>query len=101
MDRVAFAQPMLERSLAIREKAIGPYHPEISANLLNLSSLFFAKRDFAKALDFSKRALNMDEKIFPPEHPRLQSSAQATATVLEALWQTADAIALRKKFKLL
>jgi tetratricopeptide (TPR) repeat protein len=40
--RYAEAEPLLKRALAIREKALGPEHPEVAAVLENISRLYEA-----------------------------------------------------------
>ncbi len=38
--RYAEAEPLHRRALAIREKALGPDHPDVAASLNNLASLY-------------------------------------------------------------
>jgi hypothetical protein len=38
-SRYADAEPLLKRSLAIREKALGPNHPHVAQSLNNLGNL--------------------------------------------------------------
>ncbi len=45
----AVARPLYERALAIREKVLGPEHPDIAASLNNLASLLGAQGDLAGA----------------------------------------------------
>jgi len=46
----------LKRSLAIREKALGPDHPDVGASLNSLAILYFLQRDWARAADFWRRS---------------------------------------------
>jgi hypothetical protein len=39
--RYADAEPLLKRSLAIREKARGPDHADVAQSLNNLASLYY------------------------------------------------------------
>ena len=41
------ARPLLERALAIREKALGPEHPDTARSLNNLADLVYAQGDLA------------------------------------------------------
>ena len=41
--RYADAEPLFKRSLAIREKALGPNHPDVALSLNNLASLYKIK----------------------------------------------------------
>ncbi len=54
--RYAEAEPLYKRSLAIREKALGPDHPAVGTSLNNLAALYFAQRDWARAADYWRRS---------------------------------------------
>jgi uncharacterized protein HemY len=41
--RYAEAEPLLKRSLAIREKVLGPDHPDVGQSLAALAELYHAK----------------------------------------------------------
>ena len=49
----AQAEPLFKRSLAIREQALGPDHPDVAASLHNLAALYRAtgRAEEAKALE--------------------------------------------------
>jgi CHAT domain-containing protein/Tfp pilus assembly protein PilF len=66
--RYAEAVPLAERSLAIREKALGPEHPTVATSLSNLATMYRAKGDFGRALPLYQRALAINEKALGPEH---------------------------------
>jgi tetratricopeptide (TPR) repeat protein len=68
------ARPLLERALAIREKALGPEHSDTAESLNDLALLLHAQGDLAAARPLFERALAIQEKALGPEHP-------ATATV--------------------
>ena len=55
--------------MAIREKALGPEHPDTAASLNNLAALYYAMGDYAKAEPLYRRALAIYEKALGPEHP--------------------------------
>jgi tetratricopeptide (TPR) repeat protein len=63
------AIPLAQRALAIREKALGPEHPDTAAALNNLVELYRATGAYAKAEPLSQRALAIYEKARGPEHP--------------------------------
>ena len=54
--RYAEAEPLYQRALAIREKALGPDHPDVGTSLNNLAALYFAQRDWARAADYWRRS---------------------------------------------
>jgi len=60
------AEPLLKRALVIREKALGPEHPDTAASLSDLSLLYFYEKNFAAAEKFAQRALPIQEKVFGP-----------------------------------
>src|SRR5262245_576288 len=47
--KYADAVPLARRALAIREKALGPEHPEVGGSLNNLASLYQAQGRYAEA----------------------------------------------------
>jgi tetratricopeptide (TPR) repeat protein len=60
---------LAERSLAIREKTLGPDHREVADSLHALASLYDDKSDYAKAEPLNLRALAIREKMLGPDHP--------------------------------
>jgi tetratricopeptide (TPR) repeat protein len=68
-DDYATAEPLYERALAIREKELGPEHPDIGTSLKDLALLYQAKGEYAKAEPLLQRALAISEKYLGPEHP--------------------------------
>jgi CHAT domain-containing protein/predicted negative regulator of RcsB-dependent stress response len=65
------AQGMLERALGIRERTIGPDHPDIAFTLTLLANIAYYRQEFAKAEPLYQRAIAMLEKTLPPEHPQV------------------------------
>ena len=55
--RYADAEPVYKRDLAIREKALGPDHPDVAQSLNNLAELYSAQGRYADAEPLYKRAL--------------------------------------------
>jgi CHAT domain-containing protein len=65
----AKALPLYQRSLAIREKALGPAHPDVAQSLNNLAVLYSTTGAYAKAEPLFQRALAIWEKTLGPTHP--------------------------------
>ena len=65
----ADAIPLAERSLAIREKALGPDHPDVATALNNLAELYESQGRYAEAEPLYKRSLAIREKALGPDHP--------------------------------
>jgi len=63
------ARLLLERALAIREKALGPDHPDTAHSLNDLASLLRTQGELPHARPLLERALTIREKALVPEHP--------------------------------
>ena len=72
--RYADAEPLLKRSLAIYEKALGPDHPDVATSLNNLAVLYSNQGRYADAEPFHKRALAIYEKALGSDHPDVATS---------------------------
>jgi tetratricopeptide (TPR) repeat protein len=57
------------RALAIREKALGPEHPDVAASLVGLGFVYWRQGRYDEALKAYGRALAIDEKALGPEPP--------------------------------
>src|ERR1700733_9551730 len=51
-----------ERALALREKALGPNHPDVANSLNNLAELYRVQGAYARAEPLLARALDIREK---------------------------------------
>ncbi len=81
---LAAARPLFERALAIREKALGPDHPDTATSLNNLAELLQAQGDLAAARPLFERALAIREKALGPDHPDTATSLNNLAFLLQA-----------------
>jgi tetratricopeptide (TPR) repeat protein len=68
LGRYEQAEPLLKRSLAIREKALGPDHRDVAESLNNVASLHQAQGRYAQAEPLLKRSLAICEKALGPDH---------------------------------
>lgn len=59
---------LIERSIAIKEKLVGPDHPETAWSLRNLATLLWETGDYAGARPLFERALAIQEKLLGPDH---------------------------------
>ncbi len=80
----AQARHLYEGALAIREKALGPAHPETAKNLNDLAILLQAQGDLAGARPLIEQALAIYEKVLGPEHPNTATSLDNLASLLQA-----------------
>ena len=76
------AIPLAEQVVALREKALGPEHPDVAESLNDLAVLFQAKGDYAAAEPLHRRALAIFEKALGPEQPSLARSLNNLAELL-------------------
>jgi CHAT domain-containing protein len=60
--RYTEAEPLFKRALEIRERALGPVHPDVASSLNRLAELYNAQGRFAEAGPLLERALAMAEK---------------------------------------
>ena len=60
--RYADAEPLYKRALAVREKTLGPDHPDVAQTLNNLALLYYNQGRYAEAEPLYKRALAIYEK---------------------------------------
>ena len=78
------AAELLRDALAIREKALGPEHPDTARSLNDLADLLRDQGDFAGARPLHERALAIREKALGPEHPATATSLNNLAILLKA-----------------
>ncbi len=65
----AAAEPLYQRALAIREKTLGPWHPDVAQSLNNLGELMRDAGDGAHAEPLLRRALAINERALGPDDP--------------------------------
>ncbi len=68
------AETVLARAVAIREKALGPDHPDVAATLNNLGSVYKEQGRYEEAEPLHVRALAIREKSLGPDHPSVATS---------------------------
>jgi tetratricopeptide (TPR) repeat protein len=62
------AEPFVQGALAIREKVLGPEHPDTAASLNNLTWLYQCQGKYEQAEPLMQRALTIWEKALGPEN---------------------------------
>jgi len=80
---LAAARPLQERALAIREKVLGPGHPDTATSLNDLAHLLMDQGHLAAAQPRLERALAIREKVQGPEHPDTAKSRENLALLLK------------------
>ena len=63
--------PLYMTALAIYEKTLGPEHPEVAKDLVNLGNAFCDQDQHAEAVPLYLRALAIDQAALGDEHPEV------------------------------
>src|SRR5258707_1317282 len=70
-NRLAEAEPLMRRALAIDEANYGPDHPRVAIRLNNLADLLRVTIRLAEAEPLMRRALAITEANYGQDHPDL------------------------------
>jgi tetratricopeptide (TPR) repeat protein len=89
--RYTDTEPLYECARAIREKTLGPEHPDVAENLNYLAVLYADQGQHAQAKPLCQRALAIREKALGPEHPDVAESVNNLASLYAAQGQYAQA----------
>ena len=92
-------EPLLNRALAIDERALGPEHPDVARNLSNLAMLYRVQGKYAEAEPFYQRALEIWENALGPEHPLVATSLENYAALLRETGRNAEANEMEARAK--
>ena len=76
------ALPLYQRALEIREKVLGPQHPDVATTLNNLAVLYRQMGDYEKALPLYQRALDIREKVLGSATPRCCNNTKQSRSTL-------------------
>jgi len=91
------ATPLAQRALEIREKTLGPDHPEVGVSLINLANIYQSQGRYADAEPLDKRALAIREKAFRPNHPDVATALSDLAVLYWRQGRYAEAEPLDKR----
>jgi len=75
------ARVLFERTLAIREQALGPEHLDVAASRGNLGNVAAAQGKLDEARDSFERALAIREQALGPEHPAVAQTLNSLGGV--------------------
>lgn len=65
------AKIFLTRSLEMRQRVLGPDHPDCAQSLNNLAALHTERREYETAEDMYEKALEIRKRALSPDHPSL------------------------------
>jgi CHAT domain-containing protein/Tfp pilus assembly protein PilF len=95
--RYSEAEPLYKRALAIREKVLGPDHPDVATSLNNLAALYYIEERYADVELLYERSLAIREKALGPDHPNVAISLSNLAELYRVQGRYADAEPLHKR----
>jgi len=95
--RFSEATEIAEEVLQLREKALGPDHPNVAISLNNLAALYEAQGKYAEAEPLYKRLLEIREKALGPDHPNVAISLNNLAELYRVQCKYAEAEPLYKR----
>jgi len=72
--RYTEAEPLILRSLFIREKQLGENHPDVASSLNNLAALYCSQGRYTEAEPLILRSLSISEKQSGADHPSVAQS---------------------------
>lgn len=93
----AEARVLHERALAIRERALGPDHPDVAESLNHLALVHHSTGAYAEARALHERVLAIWEQTLGPDHPHVAASLNNLAIVHEATGGFTEALALHER----
>jgi tetratricopeptide (TPR) repeat protein len=98
-SRAAFttAEQLLQRALAIREKALDVNHPDVAMSLNDLAVIYSAQGRHKEAEPLDKRALAIREKALGAEHPDVAMSLNNLGANYSAQGRHKEAEPLHKR----
>ena len=70
-SRAGISIASYKRALALREKILGPDHPDVAATLYEVASVYVSQRKYAEAESSLKKSLGILEKKLGPDHIRI------------------------------
>jgi tetratricopeptide (TPR) repeat protein/DNA-binding XRE family transcriptional regulator len=89
--RYAEAEPLYQRSLHLREQALGAEHPEIATTLNTLGALYREQGKFAEAESLCQHLLRIWEQQAEPDHAQVVESLNTLAVICTSRGQFAEA----------
>ena len=95
--RYSEAEPLLKRSLLIREQQLGADHPDTAESLNNLAGLYESQGRYSEAEPLYKRSLLIKEEQLGADHPDTATSLNNLAGLYQAQGQYSEAEPLYKR----
>jgi serine/threonine-protein kinase len=102
--RFAEAAALTREALALRERQLGPTHPDVPQTMVNLAALLRDAGDYAAAESLFRVTLDVRRRVLGPVHPDVAGSLMGLGYTLQARGRLAaaestfrDALALNRR----
>ena len=93
------AESLYLRSLNIREKTLGPKHPDMAVIFNNLAELYVMQHRYAEAEPLYQRALAIQGEHLGPNHLDLARTLNGYALLLRKTQRKSEASLMRTRVK--
>ena len=90
--RHAEAESLSKRALAIREKSLGPEHPDVANSLNIIANIYLPQARYTEAEPLYKRALAIQEKTLGPEHQDVTKTLNNLVNLFASQQRYAEAL---------
>ena len=94
MGKLKEAKKLHRTALEVREKSLGPEHPDSLASMNNLAGVLHDMGKLTEAAELLRTALEVREKILGPEHADTLASMKNLAIVLRGMGKLKEAAEL-------
>jgi hypothetical protein len=91
MGRYEAAEPLYLRSLAIREKQLGPDHPDTGGSLNNLAGLYYSTDRYSEVEPLLLRVCAIFFNCLGEDHPNTQTVINSLAVFIQQVHQSGQA----------
>lgn len=95
--RLADAEPLMQRSLAIFAKILPAGHPHVASATSNLGFQYQLSGRYEEAERLYKRALELREKAEFPNHEHIAESLNNLAQIYKRQWRVAESVPLLRR----
>ncbi len=85
------AEPLYQRSLAIREQALGRDHPDVAQSLNGLAVLYSNMGNYSEAEPLYQRSLAIKEQTLGSDHPSVATSLNNLALLYQNMGNYSEA----------
>ena len=86
------AESLYHRALEIRERALGPEHPQVATTLHNLAFLYSTEGQFEKAEPAYRRSIATLENVFGKDHENARVARENLASLLSKTGRVKEAL---------